>query len=141
MLTPLTSYSPCLLEPLPCGFLEDKVRHARFQIPIDNRDRGQVEGSMSHHRHENASRECEDRPEHEACDRSLLDAGNSLDSVMLQPEQYGSCQDNRCLGPHTRSEKLAEPLEHISAEEGLLTDARDNCHGEDGTWESRFPTR
>jgi hypothetical protein len=68
---------------------EHQVRHARFQVPVDDRNCSQVEGGMRDHQHEDAAGECEDCSEYQACDHRLFDAGDSLNEVVERPEQYG----------------------------------------------------
>ena len=65
-----------------------------FEIPVNHRERGQVEHGVRNHQHENVARHGEDRSEGEPGDQCLFDAGNSLECVMGQRKSHGSDQDD-----------------------------------------------
>ena len=67
---------------------KNQVRHARFQIPVDDGNCRQVEGGMRDHWQEDAAGECEDCSEYQPGDHCLFDAGNSLNEVVKRPEPY-----------------------------------------------------
>ena len=52
----------CVVEQAPRLF-EHEVSHRRFEIPIDYRDRRQIERSMRTHHRPDPARGCKDRPE------------------------------------------------------------------------------
>src|SRR6266446_4177612 len=74
------------------GLLEDKMSHFGFEIPIDYRDRGQVERGVRNHKHENSACDRESRSKNKAGDNGLFEAGESLVSIMGQAKQYGGKQ-------------------------------------------------
>ena len=49
----------------------------RFQIPIDERKRGQIEGCVRDHQHEDAAGAREDCPKYESRDRGNLGTGET----------------------------------------------------------------
>src|SRR6266404_9740995 len=63
---------------------EDEMRHRGFEVPIDERERGQVERGMREHRDPDTSRDPEDGSEREPGDCGLLDAGKPLVRVVEQ---------------------------------------------------------
>ena len=65
------------------------MSHIEFKIPIDNGQRGQIERGVRTHRHPDASRDCEDRPEYETDDGGLFDASEPLVMEMRQSKQSG----------------------------------------------------
>src|SRR5688572_3246870 len=108
---------------------EDKVSHLGLEIPVDDRESGQVECGMSEHQHPDPSREREDRPEYEPHYRSLLDAGQSLNGIVNQTKPCGGDQHDQCLGAGAGSEKLTESLEHVPAKDSLFSEPRADGHG------------
>src|SRR6266566_6719041 len=96
-------------------------------------ERGEVKGRVHNHWHPDAAREREDSSVHKSHNRALFGSGESLLTVMGHAEQSGREQHDKCLGPYTGSEKLAEALEHVALEHGLCSESRDDSHGEDGT--------
>src|SRR5687767_5916429 len=84
--------------------LEDEPRDGRLQIPIDDRNRGEIEGGVRDHQHEEPARDRIDRSEDQSEDGRLLDARDSLIDVVREAE-YDRCdQDDRGFGCGARSE-------------------------------------
>src|SRR2546427_4081214 len=68
---------------------EDEMRRGGFEVPVDERERGQVERGMREHRDPDLSRDREDGSEREPGDRGLLDAGEPLVRIVGQRKQPG----------------------------------------------------
>src|SRR5438034_112640 len=107
---------------------ENQVRNVRFHVPVNHRERRQVERSVPEHRNPDPTGGGEDRAEHESCDRCLFGAGQPLVRVVGQREDGGREQHDPNLGPDCRSEELAQPLEQIPSEHRLFPEPRDE-HG------------
>ena len=65
------------------------MSHVGFEIPVDHRERGQIERGVRKHQHPDPPCDCEDRSEHKPDDRGLFGAGQPLDSVVAQSKPYG----------------------------------------------------
>src|SRR2546428_11620091 len=101
---------------------EDEMRHSGFELPVDERERGQVERGMREHRDPDPSRDREDGSEGESGDRGLLDAGEPLVRVVEQRKQRGGEEHDPRPGAYARSEQLAESLEQESPEYDLFSE-------------------
>lgn len=60
------------------ALFEDQVSDRRFEIPVDDRDRGQIEGGMSSHHDPDQTGDREDGPEYQTGDGRLLNARHPL---------------------------------------------------------------
>src|SRR6266536_385689 len=114
---------------VPSRLLEEEVGHRGFEIPIDQREGGQVEGGVCGHRRPEAAGERVRRAEYQPGDRGLLDAGEPLLGIMRQPESGGGDEHRHRPGPRGGSQQLAEPLEQITSEHGLFSEAAPDHHG------------
>src|SRR6266496_5982278 len=59
--------------------VEHQMRHLAFEIPVNDRERGQVEGGVRRHQHPKAAGPGEDGAVDQPDDRRLLDAGGPLE--------------------------------------------------------------
>jgi hypothetical protein len=60
-----------------------------FEIPVNDRDRSQIEGGMRTHQHPDPPGDREDRPEYETGDGRLLRTSQPLVEVVDRPKRYG----------------------------------------------------
>lgn len=66
--------------------LQDEVSHSGFKIPVDHRERGQVERSVRSHQHKDPARDGEDRSVHQPADHGLFGAGEPGAKVEDSPK-------------------------------------------------------
>ena len=99
---------------------KDEVGDGRLEIPIDHRQRSQIERGVRDHQHRKLAGYREDACENETGDDGLLGAGKSLGWIVRGTKQCGGEQHDEYLGPRARPEKFAEPFEHPSAEKSFL---------------------
>jgi hypothetical protein len=124
------------------GLFENEVGDVGFEIPEDDRERGQVERGVRKHQHPDPACDREDRSEHEPDDRALFDVGEPLLREVPQSKQSSGEQHDQCLGPHAGSEQLAKAFEEVPPEYGLFSEGRTDNHEVHGSWErGRFPAR
>jgi len=64
------------------GLSEYKVGHFAFEIEVDYRDSGEVEGRVRAHRHKEPPSDSKDGPENQPCDTGLFRAGEPLFRIM-----------------------------------------------------------
>ena len=83
-----------------CGLFEDEVSDLRFEIPIDDRERSQIERGVRTHQHADPARDREDRSLREPDNGGLFGAGEPLDSVVVVSKQRGGEQHDRCFCAH-----------------------------------------
>src|SRR5437879_11341973 len=102
---------------------EDQVGHFGFEIPVDDRERSEVERSVRKHRDPDAAGDREDCSEHEPGDQCLFNAGDPLLGAVRQRKPRRGEQDDPSLGTRAGSEQLAKPLEQESPVYGLLSEA------------------
>ena len=86
----------CVVEQAPRLFVHE-VSHRRFEVPINYRDRHQIERSMRTHHLPDPPPDCKDRPENETSDHRVFDAGKSQVGVIAQGKHHGSKQDDQCF--------------------------------------------
>src|SRR6202049_4027225 len=108
---------------------EEQVSDCGVEIPVDDRDRSQIESGMRTHHRPDPPRDREDRPEYQTRDDRLLGPGQPLVEVVDRPKQCGRYEDGYDLGGWALSEQLAESFEHVPAEYGLFPEPRDDNHG------------
>src|SRR6185437_727842 len=120
---------------VPPGLLEDEVSHSGFDIPVDDRERRQVEGRVHGHHHPQSAGYGEERPKNESGDRGLFEASESLLTVVVQGKQPGAQDHARRLGGYAASEKLTQALEQVSPKDGLFSEAPADNHQVHGSRE------
>src|SRR2546426_2515909 len=119
--------------------LENEVGHGGLEIPVDHRERGEVEGGVRAHQHPDPTGASKDGTEHEPDDRGLFGAGEPLERIVRQPKhQRGEEHDER-PSAHARSEQLAEALEQVPPEHGLFSETRTDNRSEEHTSELQSP--
>src|SRR5213596_1334224 len=88
--------------------VEHQMRHLAFEIPVNDRECGQVEGGVRRHQHPKAAAPREDGAVDQPDDRRLLGASGPLEGVVCQAEPCGGQQHGPRFGPPPRSQQLAE---------------------------------
>jgi hypothetical protein len=66
------------------GNLNTKWPHGRFEIPVDERHRGQVECRVRAHQHPDPASDREDPSEHQSRNAGLFNAGKPLTGIVRQ---------------------------------------------------------
>ena len=66
---------------------KDQVGDCGFEVPVDDRDRSQIEGGMRTHQYPDSPSDSKDRPEYETGDRRLLGTSQPLLEVVERRKQ------------------------------------------------------
>src|SRR6185312_1717526 len=77
---------------------------------------------MREHQNKDAAGDCENCPKHQPYHCCLLGAGEPLRGIVGQGKYCRRDQHGCCLRPHAASQKLAQPLKHVSAKDRLFTE-------------------
>src|SRR5712691_5343233 len=116
---------------------EEQVANALLPIPVDQRDRGDIERGVREHEQPDLPPSREDGPKHQSGYRCLLHARPPLVGVVRKRKERCRKQDSGRLSHTTTTEQLAQALEEEAAKQRLFPKACPDQYGVEYSWECR----